>query len=153
MSLRDHLQSIYDSRGHLTPRLVVDEARPKDHPLHSHFEWDNNIAGEQYRIVQAREMIQSVYRVVYTEPDNPEEGPTHRVRAFHSVPSEDGPTYRAIEDVAPDPIAAELILRQAEREYRQFHARYRHLEGFIQMIRDQLRLDAEAEFVRRRVKA
>ncbi len=34
MNLRDHFQAIYDQHGQLTPALVVQVARPKDHPLH-----------------------------------------------------------------------------------------------------------------------
>lgn len=55
--LRSALTDIYRARGELTPQLVVDEARPKDAPLHDRFEWDNKVAGEAYRRVQAQQLI------------------------------------------------------------------------------------------------
>ena len=42
----------------ITPQNVVDLARNEDSKLHNDFEWDNEIAGEKYRLSQAREMIQ-----------------------------------------------------------------------------------------------
>lgn len=50
--------------GRLTPEEVVDEARDKDAPLHSFFEWDNKRGAEKYRLEQARRMIRGVTLVV-----------------------------------------------------------------------------------------
>lgn len=44
----------------LQPRRVVELAAAEDHPLHSFFEWDDQIAGYQYRLDQARQLIHSV---------------------------------------------------------------------------------------------
>lgn len=52
------LQRLNDSR--LTPRMVVDEARPVDSPLHPCFEWDETRAAELYREGQARQVISSI---------------------------------------------------------------------------------------------
>ena len=43
--------------GKLDPETVVDVARDPDHPLHSHFEWDDSKAAHQYRLGQARALI------------------------------------------------------------------------------------------------
>jgi len=43
--------------GRLSPKDLVDEARPDSSPLHSHFEWDNEIASDRYRLVQAGYLI------------------------------------------------------------------------------------------------
>ena len=58
--VKSELQRIYDSNGVLTPPLVVEEAKPKDAPLHPCFEWDNKRAGEEYRLYQARHLIRTV---------------------------------------------------------------------------------------------
>jgi hypothetical protein len=45
--------------GRLTPNAVVEDARDKDSPLHSVFEWDDAVAADRFRIEQARNLIQS----------------------------------------------------------------------------------------------
>ena len=42
------------------PKDVVEEAKASSHPLHDYFEWRDKIAGEQFRIDQARALIRSV---------------------------------------------------------------------------------------------
>lgn len=39
---------------------IVDEARPTDSPLHPYFEWDDYLAGERYRRLQATALLRSV---------------------------------------------------------------------------------------------
>ena len=64
------LERIHQDRGTLKPQDVVDEARPKEAPLHPAFEWNDFIAGEQYRNIQARSLIKVVHveRSDETEP-------------------------------------------------------------------------------------
>lgn len=132
MSLRDHLQAIYDEHGRLTPAIVVDEARAKTHPLHSRFEWDNRVAGERWRREQAHELIRSV-KVVYREPS--ETDPGADVRAWHAVRSDDGHVYEPAETVATDEFMSALVLRDMEREWRAMHRRYGGFREFVAMVR------------------
>lgn len=44
----------------LTAEVVVDESRPEDAPLHPTFEWDDNVAGEKYRLMQASTIIRAI---------------------------------------------------------------------------------------------
>lgn len=53
--------------GRLTPDMVVKDAKRKDSPLHTHFEWDSKKAAEAYWVIQARELITSVRVEVRTE--------------------------------------------------------------------------------------
>ena len=46
--------------GSLTASRLVAEAASTDHPLHSRFQWDNTLAGHEYRLIQARQLIVSV---------------------------------------------------------------------------------------------
>jgi len=55
-------------KGMLEPREVVDEARPESSPLHDHFEWDDEKAGESWRRQQARQLIRSIEFIM--EPDD-----------------------------------------------------------------------------------
>lgn len=46
--------------GRLTAAGVLDSARDSASPLHRCFEWDDSVAGERYRLDQARRLIRSV---------------------------------------------------------------------------------------------
>jgi hypothetical protein len=134
-SLRDHLQAIYDDHGELTPALVVDEARPKSHPLHSRFEWNNTVAGERWRQAQAQELIRSV-KVVYREPTEKEPG--RSVRAFHAVRRENGNVYEPVDKVVDDPFMKRLVLADMEREWKALRRRYEQFAEFAEMVRADL---------------
>lgn len=131
MSLRDQLQTIYDSRGHLDPEVVVDVARPKTHPLHSRFEWDDKVAGEAHRRRQAHELIRSV-RVIYRDADDL--APESSVRAFHAVRSEPGYVYEPVERVASDPLLRAVVLREMEREWQALKRRYADFAEFLDLV-------------------
>lgn len=130
-SLRDSLQAIYNDRGMLTPELVVDEARDEAHPLHARFEWDNAVAGEAWRREQAAQLIRSV-RVKYAETSS---GPRD-VRAFVAMPQADSRSqqYEPVESVLADPIQRAILLRDMEREWKTFKARYSHMAEFAALI-------------------
>lgn len=51
------LERIYKKHKVVTVEVVLTEAAKPMHPLHSYFEWDNNVAAEKYRIVQAYSLI------------------------------------------------------------------------------------------------
>lgn len=134
MSLRDQLQAVYDERGKLTPAILVETARDPEHPLHARFEWDDRVAGEAYRRQQAHELIRSV-KVTYQRGDE-----ERKVRAYHAVPSEDSPqpSYEPVEKVADDPFIRQLVLKNAEREWRALKARYADLDEFFSIVRRDL---------------
>lgn len=133
-SLRDQLRSIYEQHGKLTPAIVLDEARDEEHPLHSRFEWDDTVAAEQYRHHQAQQLIRSV-KVHFVTADGPRD-----VRAFIAVPEEDKASsrYEPVEEAIADPMTRRIILRDMEREWRAFQARYSHMAEFADMIRASL---------------
>ena len=54
---KEAMSSLEDRKGRLTPTEVLDEARDPSSPLHPHFEWEDSIAAESYRLIQARELI------------------------------------------------------------------------------------------------
>ena len=140
MSLRDHLQTVYERHGTLTPALLVDEARPETHPLHGKFEWDDAIAGEAYRRDQAAQLIRSV-RIVYREADEHEAART--VRAYHAIRDESGTAYRPNDEVVASPFLTELLLRDMEREWKQLKRRWAHFSEFAEMVRGDVK-DNEA---------
>lgn len=132
MSLRDHLQVVYDQHGQLTPGLVVDTARPKSHPLHGYvFDRKQREAADAWYKHRAHELIQSV-KITYREAD--EDAPERSIRAYHAVRGEAGIVYKSTDDVADDPFTRQLVLRDMEREWKQLRARYEHFEEFVAMV-------------------
>jgi hypothetical protein len=65
--LAQELEKIESADGQLTPAGVVQKAKNPKHPLHGEFEWDNSKAGYQYRLQQARVLIQRARVVVERE--------------------------------------------------------------------------------------
>lgn len=53
--------------GRLTPEAVVEDAKAKDSPLHSHFTWDVRKAAQAYWVEQARTLITSVRIEIRTD--------------------------------------------------------------------------------------
>lgn len=139
MSLRDHLQAIYDQHGELTAELVVAAARAKTHPLHSRFEWDNRAAGEQWRHHQAAELIRSV-KVVYREATETEEAGT--VRAYHAVRGPNGHAYQPADKVAEDPFTRQLVLNDMRRDWQALKRRYEGFAEFIAMVAEDIAEEA-----------
>lgn len=132
--LRTQLTGIYQQHGELTPQIVVDEARPLDAPLHDRFEWDDTIAGEKYRLVQASQLI----RVVRQEFVSPDTGEKKFIRAFSSLheSSEDGTRqgYAPTEEILENELTRKILLRNMERDIAVLKKRYGHLTEFAQMM-------------------
>jgi len=129
--LKTELEKIYDQHGHLTPELVVETARPDDHPLHcAVFDKDAGQAAEAYYRERAHQLIRTV-RVAY----KPEAKPTDTIRWFHVVRQEDGFVYHPADKIAQDPLLARLVLADMEREWRQLRTRYEQFTEFWEMVR------------------
>lgn len=132
MNLRDCLQDIYEQNGRLTPAIVVDAARDKDHPLHNRFEWDDALAGEAWRKQQAHELIRSV-RWTYKDATDQEKD----VRAFHAIRSDEDDEfiYEPVEKVIESPMLTQILLRDMEREWKQLKRRYEGFKEFWNLVR------------------
>ena len=137
MSLRDHLQEIYDAHGRLTPQLVVDVAKPTDHPLHErYYALEDREAAHEYRKVLAAKDIRSV-RVVYREADGEQE--QRSVRAFHAVRDEEGEgSYVPVERVVESEFLTEMVRRDMEREVRALIRRWEHFDEFWQLLQGEV---------------
>lgn len=133
--LRAEFQRIYEEHSQLTPQLVVDEWRPPSHPQHERLEWNNKIAGEAYRRIQAHELIRSV-KLVYAEAD--ETAPEKSIRQWHAVRSESpgngGYIYEPADRVATNPLLRAIVLRDMERDWNSLKARYSAFEEFVELV-------------------
>lgn len=132
--LGDALRAIYDAHGTLTPEAVVDAARDSSSPLHSRFEWDDGVAGEAYRRVQAAGLIRSV-KITVLKDGVPT--PT-RVRAFVNLNDPEDETrgnYHPQEVVAQNPMLTALALRDMERRWRELKRSFEEHAEFWDMVR------------------
>jgi hypothetical protein len=135
MTIREALQDVYSRYGSLTPRMVVDEATSgvteAGDVLSRHFDWDDRTAADSYRIVQARRLISSV-RIAYREPT--EQEAARSIRGYVSVQTAEGRAYHPTEMVAHDPFLRQLMLRDAERDWKALFRKHGHLKEFVDMV-------------------
>lgn len=131
-TLRQELQEIYDQNNSLTPALVVEVASNPSHPLHDRFEWDDEKAGDKYRLHQARQLIRSVKIRVIDEEDP---GKNYEVRAYQAVRQPTGEmAYKSTVEVTEDPFLSRLVLANMEREWRALRERHEHLREFWLLV-------------------
>lgn len=140
--LRSQLTGLYRQHGELTPKMVVDDARPLGAPLHDRFEWDDNIAGEKYRLSQAAQLIRAV-RIEYTTPES---GERKFIRGFSSLfesgePERQG--YAPTEEVLENDVTRRILFNNMQRDISTLRKRYGHLKEFAQMMRDQFGGESE----------
>lgn len=136
MTLTEILMGIYREHGELTARLVVDAARPTQSPLHGRFEWDDDVAGDLYRLEQARGLIRSVKLRYGDESDLP----SHHVRRFVNVAYRDDTphaTYMPTEEAMADDVTRQIVLRQMKREWVTFKRKYDAYVEFGELIRNE----------------
>jgi len=117
--------------GTLTPRIVVDEARPKNSVLHSEFDWDDTHAAEEWRVEQARRLLR-----VTVELAGGKKGPNWVSLTVdrHS----DEPVYRKTITVLSDRDRRQQLINDAMRDMEIFEKRYvmlRELAGVIAAMR------------------
>lgn len=95
--------------GRLTPEEVVADAKDPKSPLHSYFDWDDDVAARKYRIAQARTLIRSV-RVEVTINDEVLYAP-----AFTRDPerASNEPGYRTTATLRADGVVARDALLNA----------------------------------------
>lgn len=134
-SVRDELRRIHNSNGgKLTPAAVVKAARSPKSPLHNRFEWDDSVAGEKYRLIQAGDLIRE-QRVEYARDRRGPKTVREYTSTYQAGDAERG-AYRATEDVMANEMSAAIVLRSFERALSDLKRQYGHLKEFGEMLRD-----------------
>lgn len=132
IDLRGQLQSIYDQYGKLTPALVVKEATPKSHPLHSQvFDRGRKEAADSWYVYRAETLIRSV-----TIRRRNSAGEPVDVRAFSAVREGQPGVYDPIEEIVKDEVGFQVLLQLMEREWTSMKRRYDHLVEFWNMVQE-----------------
>ena len=101
---------------------VVDAARPLHSPLHEHFEWDDSVAGERFRLVQAQQLIRAVITIIPRADGEPVSA-----RAWISLPNDraDGGGYRETVDVLQDADLLEQAFKSLQEDLSRLRQKYR----------------------------
>lgn len=136
----DEVKKIYDIEKKVTPSKVLELAKDPNHPLHSFFEWDDEVASNKYRLIQARELInQIVFQIMNEEKDKK----YSKVRAFLSVSENDksemvinGNQYTdnyfvSIEDIDKDEKLVYYSKLKAKAELKVFQEKYSFLNSYL----------------------
>lgn len=125
------LSRIKKENGGIIPaEAVVDAARPKKSPLHSHFEWDDSEAAEKWRVHQARNLIR-VYVGIIETPNGPKES---RVYVSLTKDRGEGGGYRSITDVMGNQEWRAQLLEDALAEMRSFKLKYAVLKELAEVF-------------------
>ena len=126
--------------GKITPRMVVDAARAEDSPLHSYFEWDDEIAAEKYREMQARTLLRSVDLKV--TKGTVKFDVSAYIRDPESDPQEQGyvqvASLKSQEDLARDALIAEFKRAGALFARARRYAMYFGMEEDVDALSDQV---------------
>lgn len=121
-----------EEKGLLTAQALVNVSRDEDAPLHDEFEWNDDVAAEQYRLTQARGVIRHLV-VVRPESKTPE-------RVFVNVHIEQ-PEYTTLRKALSIKSEREIVLERARRDATIFMEKYKSLEELAGV------LDAMEEFM------
>ena len=103
-----------EARGELNAENLVEISKPEDAPLHDEFEWNDRIAAEKYRNVQASAILRHL--VINREDKEP-------VRAYIQVVTRQS-NYESIQVIVENADKHEALLKQALRELDWFKKKY-----------------------------
>jgi hypothetical protein len=125
-SVREELLYLSEkNKGLLSPQKIVMFAENPKTNLHSKFEWDNEKAGHEYRLWQARKIISLEFEII--KEGTIEAGP---VRLFVSLKDDRNKEggYRLITNVITDEVRKQQMLNEALSELRYFREKYKVLQ-------------------------
>lgn len=105
----------------VTPHNIVELAKDENSPLHNEFEWNDTIAGDKYREIQARDML----RCIIVHEENKDDKPTE-IRAW--VSTTEKCVYDRIEAVVSNETEYENLLKTALKELESFKKKYHSLK-------------------------
>ena len=126
--------------GSVPAEAVVKAAKRKTNPLHPEFEWDDSVAGQEFRLEQARRMVRSLV-VVRDEIKSERPQRVYEVVKLPQEQTDDGKparakhVYKSLEDVMADPDSRSELLGRALRELITIRNRYRDLQELAVIMR------------------
>lgn len=112
-----------ERESRLTAQELVNESRPENAPLHDEFEWRDEVAGELWRVHQARNIINSI--VTINEKQEPQ-------RVFFNIEASE-PEYYSINTILRSAEKTESLLNTALKEAEAFRRKYKTLKELAEV--------------------
>lgn len=112
--------------GRLEAKDVLAAARRPASPLHPHFEWDDSIAAEKYRVDQAGHLIRCI-TVELPEAKAP-------TRAFVSVRRDSDRSYTSVQHALSDDDLRQQVIEAAWAELEAWRKRHAELIEFANLF-------------------
>lgn len=116
-------ETLENSNEGLTPESLVEYARDELSPIHDLFEWNDYIAAEKYRIVQAQNIIKNIRCEV--QGDN---APII-TRAFICIPGGQS-RYVTLETTMNNKTYLQHMIDESKKEALNYMAKYHHIIEF-----------------------
>ena len=106
------LDRLYKKHGTVNQKMIVEKARAEKHPLHGYFEWNDAVAGEQFRLHQALTMIMASKFLVVIQQGRelPEVAHAEPVRKL--LPQFGGGGFQARDEVLDNDEARHLLVER-----------------------------------------
>ena len=130
-----------EKEGKLTAKELVKVSRPKNAPLHNEFEWNNSIAAEKYREVQAGYIIRSIAikvtelqsDVVNVNLNITSEDKENETRFFHAIDL-DGEGFDGLDTICKDAEKTKKLLFLCQKDLRSFRNKYEVLRSILPIL-------------------
>jgi hypothetical protein len=125
---RTELLKISEKYGFITPEKVVEEAANEESPIHEYFKWDDEEAGNLFRINQARFLIRTVKLDIVRIGAGRKEISFETTRAFVSPPTIRGDkSYVTLKVAMDDDELRDDLLERAKAELLALKGKYNQL--------------------------
>ncbi len=128
--------------GLLTAENVIEAAQDESSAMHSQFQWDDTIAGHQYRLAQARSIIR---HVVVTMPNDKSESVVPKFISLRSDRKKPGGGYRETADVLGNKELLAELEATAKNDIDGVLRRYEMLKDLCQRVRRAAGIKPKAE--------
>jgi hypothetical protein len=117
-----------ENNGLLSPGKVVEVATPLTSPIHECFEWNNDKAGHEFRLWQARKLISLI--IIPSPVD------AMPIRKYYSLVEDrhDEGGYRCIVNIMSDDDQREALLAQALAELEHFEKKFGQLTELSELF-------------------
>lgn len=121
----EEIERIQERDGVVTKETLLDESRPEEAPLHPAFEWNDALAAENYRLYQARSIINDIVVEVVRNDD----GKTQKAPAFvNVVEGKHNPArYLSLDVALSKEDKRTAVLNNAKVELKSFRNKYANL--------------------------
>lgn len=110
------LEDLEKQNGSINRYEVLEKAKNENTELHKCFEWDDSVAGEKYRLIQASNILTSI-SVKVTEKET--------TRYYVNVKTkENEKEYKNIKAVINNPDEYEQLISKARKDFENYKAKY-----------------------------